>query len=573
MLSAYYNSLSPSDKISYAAKLTLVNGIRLNDPYALHAGEWINDEKKWPKIQWPDIHSYLIETPSVYSRESLKSYKTLDAYCYVTDNHVQDILFHDYNIENFVALKTEVLPSQRQGKRTEMYKVWVVVNKKNNCILTANCTCMAGLGSCCRHAAALMLKVELWVRFGKTEQACTSGTNQWLLTSRREVKAARLSEICVRRPKWTATGLLQQARRNHGKVNVKEVTDEHIKKLKALAPKAAVLTSLDCSDTDTASESENEDLLEPLAALYDENLRGVSSNELREKSDETFFRLKKTMTQEKCVNLESITKNQAQSQAWQTHRIGRITSTTLHRVCTVRTETAKTHLVKQIMHYDNKDLSGINAIKWGRDNEPTARKSYTKAMKAHHQNFNVALCGLVVHPEHPHLGASPDGVANCSCCGRGTVEIKCPYKYKNGLQGSHEDPDFCLDKSFHLKTNHEYYHQVQLHIFVCVVQYCDFVIWTQRDLLITRVAKDEEMLHTVLPIAEQFFRQSILPELLTRSMDPKQQAPTVCSQCKRPEFGKITTCAKCNRHFHYECAKVKRKAKEWYCDQCKKQKN
>ena len=44
MLSAYYYSLSASDKIDYADKLTLVNGIRLNDPYAL--GEWINDEEK-----------------------------------------------------------------------------------------------------------------------------------------------------------------------------------------------------------------------------------------------------------------------------------------------------------------------------------------------------------------------------------------------------------------------------------------------------------------------------------------------------------------------------------------------
>ncbi|MEQ2308974.1 hypothetical protein AMECASPLE_033814 [Ameca splendens] len=54
------------------------------------------------------------------------------------------------------------------------------------------------VGSCCRHAAALMLKIELWVsRYGKTELACTSGTNQWF-TSRREVKAVRLSENCVR---------------------------------------------------------------------------------------------------------------------------------------------------------------------------------------------------------------------------------------------------------------------------------------------------------------------------------------------------------------------------------------
>ena len=58
----------------------------------------------------PDRHS-----KSLF-QENLKSYTTLDAYGYVTDNHVQDILLHDYDTENVVALKTEVLPSQRQGK-------------------------------------------------------------------------------------------------------------------------------------------------------------------------------------------------------------------------------------------------------------------------------------------------------------------------------------------------------------------------------------------------------------------------------------------------------------------------
>lgn len=82
--------------------------------------------------------------PSVYTREKLKAYKSLDAYNFVLCGDVQDILFHDYEVQNFVVLRTEVLPSQRQGKKTELYKVWVIVNKTNNCILTANCTCMAG---------------------------------------------------------------------------------------------------------------------------------------------------------------------------------------------------------------------------------------------------------------------------------------------------------------------------------------------------------------------------------------------------------------------------------------------
>lgn len=144
MFTAYYNSLSPSDKNSYSKKLTLVSGIRLTDPFAIPPCQWVNDETKWPRIQWPEIYNYLIDTPSVYTREKLKAYKSLDAYNFVLCGHVQDIQFHDYQVENFVVLKTEVLPSQRQGKKTELYKAWVIVNKTNNCILTANCTCMAG---------------------------------------------------------------------------------------------------------------------------------------------------------------------------------------------------------------------------------------------------------------------------------------------------------------------------------------------------------------------------------------------------------------------------------------------
>lgn len=191
--------------------------------------------------------------------------------------------------------------------------------------------------------------------------------------------------------------------------------------------------------------------------------------------------------------------------------------------------------------------------------EDTARKPYTEIMKAQHQNFDMELCGLFVRPDEPHLGASPDGIANCTCCGKATVEIKCSYKYRDGLTGSSEDTQFCLDKALQLKKNHEYYHQVQLHMFVCNTQYCDFVVWTKQDITINRISRDDEMLQAVLPKAEVFFKQSILPELLTRSMYPLMQAPTpaVCSHCQRPDFGMITDCAKCKNQFHYTCARVR----------------
>lgn len=127
----------------------------------------------------------------------------------------------------------------------------------------------------------------------------------------------------------------------------------------------------------------------------------------------------------------------------------------------------------------NKTQLNAPSVLWGENMEETARQAYTAFMARSHQDFCISSCGLVVRPSEPHLGSSPDGIARCTCCGKGMVEIKCPYKYRNNLQGSTADKHFCLDKSFKLKHSHPYYNQIQLHMFVCDVSYCDFVVWTR----------------------------------------------------------------------------------------------
>ena len=50
-------------------------------------------------------------------------------------------------------------------------------------------------GSCCSHAAAILFKVELYVRMGRTEKAAvTSGVCMWKDISRKEVRQAPLRE-------------------------------------------------------------------------------------------------------------------------------------------------------------------------------------------------------------------------------------------------------------------------------------------------------------------------------------------------------------------------------------------
>ena len=61
---------------------------------------------------------------------------------------------------------------------------------------------LSRLGSCCSHAAAVLFKIELYVRMGRTEKAaCTSGACLWKDMSRREVQPAPMKEICFQKPK------------------------------------------------------------------------------------------------------------------------------------------------------------------------------------------------------------------------------------------------------------------------------------------------------------------------------------------------------------------------------------
>lgn len=116
-----------------------------------------------------------------------------------------------------------------------------------------------------------------------------------------------------------------------------------------------------------------------------------------------------------------------------------------------------------------------------------ARECYAKEVNKIHKNAKVGLCGFAIRPDEPHLGASPDAKVVCDCCGEGVVEIKSPYKYRDGLLAVTVTDDFCLDQNYDLKKTHPYYYQVQLHMYVCNVRYCDFVVWTTPEMIVNHI--------------------------------------------------------------------------------------
>ena len=61
--------------------------------------------------------------------------------------------------------------------------------------------------------------------------------------------------------------------------------------------------------------------------------------------------------------------------------------------------------------------------RWGCDHEKVASDAYIKQTMAKHTDFQCSEAGLFISVERPYLGASPDGLLKCLCCGSGVLSL------------------------------------------------------------------------------------------------------------------------------------------------------
>ena len=300
----------------------------------------------------------------------------------------------------------------------------------------------------CSHVTVLLFKLEACVRNQQNKTAVTSQLWAWN-RSRRKAEPAMLQNIDFKRPKKE---LIVPAEINN-KVDPETnfslsalsflksaALQTKLQELKDIAPNAAIFTSfpiqkdicdfsIDSGDERlTADKCDNNLLPEPLASLFDYEAVNLENALLKEHSLKLFTQYKETYNQRCFDRLTELTKKQNLCKILNFFRAGKITASDFHSVIHTRNSIS---FLNKLMQYVTPS-SNLPNLKYGREMEERARGSYYTLIGPYRSNFTITKTGLHINADYPHLGASPDGIIDCDCCGKGLVEIKYPRRYLTG---------------------------------------------------------------------------------------------------------------------------------------------
>lgn len=125
-------------------------------PLPTQIEEWEDDMKKWPKITYSGIFSYFLNSLAS-DGEAMNNLKSSEAYQYLHSNKVGRVVLKEMG-HSLIYLKAHVEPSQ--SLNIPHHLAWVLVSTSGD-IQTAGCSCIAGQGRSCSHAAAILWKVNV----------------------------------------------------------------------------------------------------------------------------------------------------------------------------------------------------------------------------------------------------------------------------------------------------------------------------------------------------------------------------------------------------------------------------
>ena len=147
----------------------------------------------------------------------------------------------------------------------------------------------------------------------------------------------------------------------------------------------------------------------------------MSYPDLLQRCEEVFSSISFSFDQVQLV-IEN-TRMQSNCKLWFQQRVGRITASRFREALHTDWTQPSLSLIKSICYPAEHQFTTV-PCQYGLDNEDKACFVYFKKFAERHDSLMIIKSGLILHPLYPFMGATPDGIVHCSCCGTGTLEIK-----------------------------------------------------------------------------------------------------------------------------------------------------
>lgn len=335
-----------------------------------------------------------------------------------------------------VLYKMQVNHSQKLSEKP--LTPWIIAEPSGK-ILCAHCDCMVGLGECCSHVASVLWAIEAGVRI-RDSMTVTQKKAYWVMPSAmKDVPYAPVKCIDFIGKKRSFTAL-QSSQLVSGNKPLRspsptprssksptpafeDATDEETKtffaSLSTCSTKPAILSLVEPYASKYVPQSLDEGLPLCLSELYKPECLCMNYGDLLKMSESCEL----SVSEEEATLVESKTKLQSKSPLWIRMRTGRITASHFKSASHTNPASASLSLIMSICHPEISRFQSA-ATYWGCEHEQIMRNKYTSVFSMNHDNFRVEKCGLFISTEYPFIGATPDGMVACACCGDGICEIK-----------------------------------------------------------------------------------------------------------------------------------------------------
>ena len=533
----------------YQEKLKIKNEI-VPDPLSIKQG-WLGENSgipKWPSIFYNNIANYLSILGKEFITQLEREYKLGKAYRYYTCKFLREVFYHKISdSSDYCILKCRVIPSHNTSMTP--YFTWVICTKDKGdddpggIIHSAYCTCIAGLSGTCNHVTALLFRVDAAVTTGLTNPSKTSKLCQWNVPSGTKINLKPMLAAEMSFTKQHFSNVSEKDRQKEKEAYLSYLPTLNEEQVHTFSNEDLIRKQLYNAIKDDIKESRIASLIENTphskrqknilnlpktiaefrhSFTYDKSLP-------KQQNVENFVSFMK-ITETDISNLKEVTVCQSGCTEWQAHRNGRITASNFHRVFSRANtlkkspETNPEALVNTLLGLSKPP--DTKSLRHGKAMEPLAKKKYVAIAKKKHKKLTHKESGLHLMKESVYIGASPDLMINCSCCGDGLVEIKCPYSI------AHEKPT--ADNLSYLEKHYEsgetvirlglktaYYYQVQGQMGVTGLNFCDFFVFTKFGYHLERIHFDLSFWENLLEKLTWFWINYVAPAILDEAKGEK----------------------------------------------------